>query len=1409
MRKLTTHILLLVFANWALVIQALSQSQPPVFKPINQPTPAATTANVQAKPAAYATGVKINYVRSREAVAPISDYNTFQSAAHTMVKQTTQYFDGLGRALQTVTKAATPQAKDLVAPVVYDDMGRESFQYLPYVANSNTGNFRLNPFTEQETYLKSVFNPTNNANGEKFFYSKTIFETSPLNRPLKTFAPGNSWVGSEGAGINEHAISMAYEINTVDEVRLWTIDAAIGSIPESNNYYDAGQLYRTVTTDEHGKKIIEYKNKEGHVLLKKVQIEDVVTSNSHSGWLCTYYVYDDFGLLRFVMQPQLVKTLAENNFPPLTTTQVNELCFRYDYDERNRMIIKKVPGADEVYMVYDKRDRLVLTQDANLRNQYKWLVTKYDILNRPIQTLLWENGNDRAALQDEANRVDGFEYPQNIDAEILTETYYDNYSWMPSGINGIDATLHNGYNNSSNIITTYNTSPYYAQPIVQHNNLLGLTTGTKVRVLGTSDYLYTVQLYDDKGRVIQVRSSNNTGGYDIVTNQYDFSGKVLRSHLLHQNAQANTSKEVLTKMQYDHAGRLLNITKRIDGQTEKPVVQNSYNELGQLLHKQLGQHTQTGSPLEQLDYSYNIRGWMTGINKDFANQNEQWDESRWFGMELNYDFGFTKNQFNGNISGTIWKARGSGKNRAYGFDYDNANRLLKGDFTQQDVNATGTWNTNSGIDFSMKMGDGINHNTAYDANGNIKQMQHMGLLLTTSSPIDNLLYSYLEIDGSNKLKSVVDVSTSNPQSKLGDFKTSTNHPQNSLKQSISTSSSLVQRDAITDYEYDANGNLMYDNNKDISSIEYNHLNLPATIAVINKGTITYVYDAAGNKLQKTTVDNTVNPAKTTITHYVNGFVYEQINNDPAQLQFFAHEEGRIRYSKDANNNITGYAFDYYIKDHLGNVRTMLTDEEKTDVYHASFEDANYSFESQLFSPLENLVQPNDCFQSTSENSKVQKLGKAKDDGLNGRQQVVVGAGKVLKVMAGDKVNVNVLGWFDKSIQAGNDLSNQLPIEDIITNLFANGIVNNGAKNGVFNTTNGSILTPGILNFLVDQANYTPDDAAYLNWILLDEEQFNLVQNGSGFTSLLHQHGGGCEPAVLLQANNGDGIEIKRNGYLYIYTSNTNTEYPVYFDDLHIEHIRGSLIEENTYYPFGLMMQGICSKAANTLENKKKYNTASELQSNEFSDWSGLEWYDVIARTYDHQLGRFMQIDPIPDEEEQERWSPYHYCFNNPIINNDPDGKSPVVPIGVWLNRFLRFMIWLEKLPKVNGPVPTSLKAVIDETAVKKGYIQELPSILKTEEEKKVDNSQNSVIDNENSIRKEHGGGKNAPHKNQKARESAKEKYEKARENYQQLTKKPNKTKEDKKAIDKAKKEMEREKRKMDEKGETHSRKAKH
>src|SRR5699024_5278309 len=101
------------------------------------------------------------------------------------VKQTTQYFDGLGRPLQTVTKKITPAGRDLVTPVTYDEFGRQVYKYLPYpqtTANTDDGKFKLNPFNNQKTAIENL----NLYPGEDIYYGKTNYEASPLNRVLKT-----------------------------------------------------------------------------------------------------------------------------------------------------------------------------------------------------------------------------------------------------------------------------------------------------------------------------------------------------------------------------------------------------------------------------------------------------------------------------------------------------------------------------------------------------------------------------------------------------------------------------------------------------------------------------------------------------------------------------------------------------------------------------------------------------------------------------------------------------------------------------------------------------------------------------------------------------------------------------------------------------------------------------------------------------------------------------------------------------------------------------------------------------------------------------------------------------------------------------------------------------------------------
>jgi len=818
-----------------------------------------------------------NYVYSRSFQVPLTDPDNISSLTDVIEKVT--YYDGLGRATQDIDIKFTPYRYDLIKPFVYDNVGRQAKEYLPYKASGDNASLRSNVFSDVNSFYLSRYGSDLNS-GSPNPYSEKEFEDAVLNRPQKQGSPGYDWRLDGG---NE--IEFDYKHNTTqDAVRYFKVTFANGNtespqLAESGTY-SANQLTREIIKDEnhtgtsknHTKE--EFKDKRGRVVLKRTYADEGgSTQVKHD----TYYVYDDYGNLTYVIPPEASKNSS------ISTSVLNNLCYQYKYDFKNRMIEKKLPGKggannDWEYIVYNNNDQPILTQDPNLKAANAWLFTKYDAYGRVAYTGRMDRNVSRSTLQSEANNatetfvkrksgylVDGENigyyntaFPTSNITEIYTVNYYDRYTGIDMEGLALPSTV---FGVSTNV------------------NTIGLPTCTKTRVLSWPQNLYTwvttIMGYDEKGRVIyeaqQTPFAYNPTITNIKESRLDFTGRVLETKTTHKRS---GSSDIVTNdvFEYDHMGRLLTQTQTMGGQTEV-LVNNVYDELGNVKQKKLG-NTES-SPLQTVDYKYNIRGWLKEIN----NVNSLGSDL--FAYKLNYNSPEVSGVnvgplFNGNISETLWRTKNDDVKRAYGYKYDAMNRITESKFTDNMASHTAEFSTSY----------------SYDSNGNIQSLDRNGWQNSSVyTDMDKLVYTY-ENGKPNKLTKVLDNGNDN----------------HGFKDLANTN---------TEYSYDANGNVTSDANKEITSITYNHLNLPQAITLTKNGVTSYIYysyDASGAKLKKTVQDRTVSPEETTETLYAGDYIYTN-----GTLAFIQQSEGYVE------PNSGSYKYVYHFKDQLNNIRLSFSD----------------------------------------------------------------------------------------------------------------------------------------------------------------------------------------------------------------------------------------------------------------------------------------------------------------------------------------------------------------------------------------------------------------------------------------------------------------------------------------------------
>ena len=469
---------------------------------------------------------------------------------------------------------------------------------------------------------------------------------------------------------------------------------------------------------------------------------------------------------------------------------------------------------------------------------------------------------------------------------MLTVNYYDKY--VSLNVYGFGEP-ESGYYNSNQLRKDTN------------DKLKGMATETHIRILGTNLWEKSVTFYDQKSRPVRTYKRNHLGGYTDIDSKLNFRGlpeETTTRHFRDPNAIKDvTVKDIYT---YDSMERLLTHTQQINSGTPQLIAKNEYDATGQLIIKKVG-GTQNGSDRwQEINYSYNIRGWLTGINDIDGNmlgagQLPGSPNDGLFAFKINYDKidnhgNAVSKLYNGNISQTFWKS-GDNTMRGYDYSYDMLNRLRNADYFIQGIPSyTGAYQENIG----------------YDLNGNITELfRTMGDTFGNAVNMDILTYHYKNGNGnSNQLHNVSDAASLENSEGFVDGNTSP---------------------SLNDYEYDENGNMIKDRNKGITNISYNHLNLPVRITISSLQFIDYQYNAAGVKVSKTVTDGDGFKK----VDYQDGFQSRKLSGAGEVLQFFPTAGGyvsAIPIKQLVGEVITGYTYKhiFHYTDHLGNVRLSFS-----------------------------------------------------------------------------------------------------------------------------------------------------------------------------------------------------------------------------------------------------------------------------------------------------------------------------------------------------------------------------------------------------------------------------------------------------------------------------------------------------
>lgn len=1263
-----------------------------------------------------------NYVKTTTYQKPV-DQGAENALDSSQKIEAISYLDGLGRLIQSIAVRAGGQKQNVISYVEYDLYGRTPRQYLPYATTGEVSDpldfmssldlkIAIGEFYETPKY-ENTLNP----------YSEMVYEDSPLNRVYEQAAPGNSWRLSEG-----HTIKKNYQVNSESEVLYFKVNFSGGnsSIPQIilDGNYGNGQLYKNTVKDENWTSASgnnhtteEFVNKLGQIILKRTYNNDVSYD--------TYYIYDEFQNLSFVLSPEASSQIVNggnlvNNYQEI----LDKLGYQYKYDYRNRLIEKKIPGKGWEFIVYNRLDQPVLTQDANQRAQTpkkEWIFTKYDAFGRIAYTGIKKANISRASFQTVVNNDtnEPYEEMSSMPMDIAgVQMYYTNIA-VPTYFDAtVDEILTiNYYDEYVDIGTYILPTEVYGENLTTEKK--GLATVSKVRVLGTDDWITTITGYDEKGRPIFTRIVNTyLNTEDTSELRLDFVGNVMESRTTHQK---DGHPVIVTKgyFTYDHQNRLINHSQQVNNESVQLIASNTYDELGQLKYKRVGGELFESGYTDFVNVSVtndiiiaktnNSNSYDAGlatVGKLKGNGGLSFSVAS-IGAELrvglndintnagaydmNYFYLFETNLFTNGYRYRIYTrplAGGNAQQIAYGFyNADNNDFKIERDgdtlhFIQNDVIITSTQLENPDIDLigdiTLRTPNSEIHNLNFYATNINKGLQKVdyeynvrGWLtdinnVNVNTDVNDLFNFHINYDskeGMTSTGSITPLYNGNISQTI--WKTANTDSQKRAygyayddlnRINAGFSRSGINYNSVDKYSL---FNVSYDKNGNIQGLKRNGFEDEDGNGVgLTRlmDDLTYTYD--GNQLKE------VRDASNTLITYQGFF-----DGNPSGTDYAYDVNGNM--TADRNKGITSIAYNHLNLPELIKINTTdpVGNAQNGKIYYIY--DATGVKQAKV---VEDAIQNSTITTSYAggyiyeDNNSFEELKM-----FSHPEGYIEPEGNLYEYAFNftDHLGNVRLTYADSNgdgvIDTGAPLYNQdfnnietIPSGTLYSNSNAiMSITNNRLEVEVRQNYNYALLNLSLVAGKTYRLTYTLD---------IDQatgQYYNLIRRPSGASGTWLYHSGSSiqesdDYTVEFTALESGVHKFYFGGLRRVgFPNGTNFPDPTsfYLDNIVIKDINSNneIISEKNYYPFGLQQKGY------NYEVTSNSNLSAEkftYNGKEKQEELGLNQLDYGNRNYEAALGRFITIDKFAQKYLDK--SPYNYGANNPILYADKAGDSIIV-----------------------------------------------------------------------------------------------------------------------------------------------------